>query len=219
MAEPATTGQRRTNVSDMEVGDYIPVRWESPAYVFGEVPVGIVECPVGGQAASSITNRFWYMVKVDKGLLISDRVITNTISWDSLNTGKTIQCLSWSGTGTIAAGTIRSLTGGVAFATKDGYKATTDQGFGAWPANNEWDRYISNYPVYKIQEGKNLDDVFHINGISTLCQDTPINGVGNAATSAHRTQRKGDVHGFWSNLSNYSHSLLGFRPVFGYREV
>ncbi|OME43863.1 hypothetical protein BSK59_33455, partial [Paenibacillus odorifer] len=68
---------------------------------------------------------------------------------------------------------IRSLTGGVAFADANGNGATTDLGYGMLPTNNEWDKYISNFPPSKIQLGKTLDDVFHWNGAVTWSQDTP----------------------------------------------
>lgn len=122
------------------------------------------------------------------------------------------------------AGTIRSLTGGVAYRADEadnGY-STTDKGLGATPADNEWDSLIVNFPQELIQPGKTLDDVFHWNGVFTWCQDTPMNGVSTVNGAAVNTWRvyRGNksVQQLQMYLSNYTHSTLGFRPVFQYHE-
>lgn len=87
---PATTGVLRTTLKSMEVGDYIAMHWtnDSKEYHFG---IKGTECPVSGLPYSSTGANYWYMVKIKKGLLVSDRVISHTYSWVNLNTAKLIQ--------------------------------------------------------------------------------------------------------------------------------
>jgi len=115
----------------------------------------------------------------------------------------------------IGQGIIRSLTGGVAYADANGNKSTTDQGYGGWPTNNEWDKYIVNFPQELIQPGKTLDDVFHYNKVYTFTQDTSFLG------NIYRTCR-GNNNNVKSFLPNTDATLInynrGFRPVFEYIE-
>lgn len=224
MPVPATTGQLRTNISDMEIGDYIQIHSMGTGRAYGIGSGSKTELPVVGVAnGSTAHNYFWYMVKVAKGLLVSDRVWFHTYTWDALNTGKLIQGSPVS-IGSIN-GSMRSLAGGVAYADVNGNISLVDRGLGAWPTNNEWDSYIVNFPKDKIQIGKTLDDVFHWNGVRTWCQDTPIKNVvgSNVVTSVDSTYRmiRSHVSELSINVttSNYTVSSLGFRPVFEYKEV
>lgn len=380
MAVPATTGQLRTNIADMEIGDYISCNYQAASGAQGTFsnlgkPAG-TEIPVSGTATPNGT---FYYVKVQNGILVADRCVQVSRSWDSINSNKCIQGLPWDAGNIIptmtsntslggiasassfyknddmnnawhafdgiissdftnfwesnnelpawlqyqfsepkkvkqytltcsakqtdsmasswqflgsndgkdwtildqvsnvswavgekktfnisepgfymyyrilatacignftwvriaelqmldAVGTIRSLTGGVAYADKDGNKSTTDQGYGGWPTNNEWDKYIVNFPQEKIQEGKTLDDIFHWNGINSWCQDTLANGIAinKLATSVtsdntrriHRgSYSEADpnrlITDFWASKSSYTGSIIGFRPVFEYKE-
>lgn len=92
MPVPATKGQLRTRIEDMQIGDYIVCN-----YLASSGAVGIfsnlggtagTEIPVTGSATPNGT---FYFVKVDKGLLIADRVVQHSIRWDTLNAGKVIQ--------------------------------------------------------------------------------------------------------------------------------
>jgi hypothetical protein len=404
MPVPATTGQLRTKIEDMQIGDYIACYNSripgingiySPNSIYGhlgENSYSTTEFPYSGYAYDGNIHGWFkfYFIKVDKGLLIADRVILNSISWNALNDQKVIQGFPWdsgniiptmtsntspsgvasassewnngsvsfqawkafngtnvdvhdkwmtadgittgwlqydfgagnekiirrysitspnvnnSYTGTRSpkdwrleasndgiswtvidqrsgqtswsynekrsymvqspglyrfyrlnvtanngdatnlhigefqmmetAGIIRSLTGGVAYADANGNKSTTDLGYGAFPVNNEWDKYIVNFPQELIQSGKTLDDVFHWNGVGTWCQDTPINGVQHPNTSSdvgqnsertwrgyglftgnsHINSRNEKMFGF--SGSSYTATTLGFRPVFEYQE-
>lgn len=102
MPVPATTGQKRTRVSDMQIGDYIACEyWQNTVGSTGslsllgtatrdEIPItGMTAAPTSGNGGT------FYFVKVDKGLLIGDRVVTHSIPWDTLNTGRLIQGLPW----------------------------------------------------------------------------------------------------------------------------
>ncbi len=170
------------------------------------------------------------MIKVGKGLLIADRVIAHTISWESVNSTGWIE-----GIPTVlynTEGIIRSLTGGCAYADENENLSLTDKDFGAFPTNNEWDKYIVNFPQELIQEGKTLDDVFHFDrGIdpnmpNTWCQDTPVNGFLRAtdnlsANSSHRISRvklPSLPSGVNMAISSHSSSAFGFRPVFQYKD-
>jgi len=281
MPMPATTGQLRTRIQDMQIGDYIVCNYQASSGAVGTFSNlgGAVETeiPVAGSATP---NGSFYFVKVDKGLLIADRVIQHSISWDTLNAGKAIQGkplnnyfgllnpdglppntgygVTFSPDGNylavVHAGppfitvyknvgaevTVRSLTGGVAYADGNGNFSLTDQGHGGWPTNNEWDKYIVNFPANKIQAGKTLDDVFHheTTNVVTWCQDTPINGMTHPlsggspspSTSGARVHRglakptnqtnSADLawaQPYWNTVWNGV--LQGFRPVFEYKEA
>lgn len=131
------------------------------------------------------------------------------------------------------AGTIRSLTGGVAYVDENGNKSLTQVGdYGAWPTEtNEWDKYIVNFPEELIQEGKTLDDVFHWKKMFTWCQDTPINNAKYKSSTGGSDQRVRRGYGdtligdgfdspkrFGFGPSNQVTNDIGFRPVFEYKE-
>lgn len=378
MGVPATTGQLRTKVSEMEIGDYIAMRF---AFSSGSACTNFLlanpgtELPLTGAAAES-GGKYAYLIKAAKGLLISDRVVQHTLTWDNMNTSKVIQGLPWDSgniiptmtsntspsgvasassevstkeafkafdksvvasnswstyitpTGWLAyefstpktvkkytvqventatylgrgpkdwtfegwngsewiildqqmnittwsvankksflfanktayikyrinitanngdtsnylaiqelemydtVGTIRSLTGGVAYSDANGNMSLTQPkpSKGAWPTNNEFDKYLLGFPLDKIQSDKTLDDVFHHDGNYTLCQDTPIAGtwkdsVGSLSTSASSSSRigRGSIsRNQWMDInyvaSSFTSTTWGFRPVFEYQE-
>lgn len=194
MPVPATTGQLRTNIVGMQIGDYIVCKYTASSGAvgtFSELGTSTAtEIPITGTASPNGT---FYFVKVAKGLLVADRVVQHTISWDTLNAGKFIEGKTM--TLGMISGILRSLTGGVAYADANGNKSTTDLGYGAFPTNNEWDKYIVNFPQELIQNGKTLVDIWHHDMVWTIAQDTPVNGIktpNNAvtATNTHRVQRK-----------------------------
>lgn len=214
MPVPATTGQLRTKVDGMEIGDYIQAHCDvTTGWQFGESG-GKTELPISGVAVDSTNkthqNYFFYFVKVRKGLLVADRNWYHTVSWDSLNTWKKIQGYPNNGS---VVGVIRSLTGGVAYADASGNKSLTDQNKGAWPTNNEWDRYIVNFPVHKILVGKTLDDVFHWSGVHTWTQDTSIQNSSYRTGRGNQSPNEVIVLGS-ANAVN----VRGFRPAFEYTD-
>ncbi|MEB2276889.1 SUN domain-containing protein [Bacillus sp. ILBB4] len=111
-------------------------------------------------------------------------------------------------------GVIRSLTGGVAYADASGNKSLSNQNKGAWPTDNEWDKYIVNFPPSLIQFGKSLDDVFHISGVITLTQDTPTVELGSSTKRIARGYTKSAINLFFPESSLIDTS--GFRPAFEY---
>lgn len=234
MPIPATTGRLCRKINEMEIGDYIVVAVNNDigGYLFGIDTTGYTERPVEGMQGSH-SGYFWYGIKVDSGLIISDRVTTHTTSWDAQNTAKNIQgsTLSKEIEG-ITNMRIRSLTGGVAYADENGNLSLEDKGLGAFPTNNEWDKFIKGFPLSLIRDGASLEDIFHFESINTWCQETPISGTltnasGDKAaiTPTWRVRRgwDGRVGSAWKNFtcdqSTLSASNTGLRPVFEYKEV
>lgn len=221
MGVPATTGVLRTEIVDMKIGDYIAWGYNGSIYTLNTT--GLSEHPITGSPA--ITG-FWYGIKVAKGLIIADRVPRHTMTWDAINTAKIVQGLPLT-LGT-TNGAMRSLTGGVAYADANGNMSLTDKGLGAFPANNEWDKYIIKFPSDKIKSGKTSDDVWHWSSCRTWCQDTPANNTFNPQNSFQAINGQRVVRGkyqnetnslFNFNTSSASTSDMGFRPVFEYKEV
>lgn len=245
MPAPATTGQLRTKVSEMKIGDYIKCAMvvdpkvalsylgtvdslPSSNIVTTEIP------PSGLTFTSSISTAcgFFYFVKVGRGLLVADRVCfvgTHTsASWMSLNTNNFIHGVPFT-TDESITGIIRSLTGGVAYLDRNGDMSTTaSTHIGGWPSNNEWDKFIVNFPPMFIQPEKTLNDVFHWSGLSTWTQNTPL--IRNVTTEQSDytyflpTNDQRIVRGnqsstqFSYTLSSSTLANTGFRPVFDYQD-
>ncbi|MEC0306888.1 hypothetical protein P4H67_08975 [Paenibacillus lautus] len=215
----------------MQIGDYIYGFYDKSLSRWGVGAQKGPEYPINGQAAAAFDTGYFYYIKVDIGLLVADRVVQHSVTWDSLNgSSRIIQGRPEVFEG--ISGTLRSLTGGVAFTDAKGDFSLTDMGLGGWPTNNEWDKYIANFPVTIIQLGKNLDDVFHWREVQSWCQETPVTGLTGPhvfhATPAARV-RRGNPKAFNNSdypitsvsptLSSQSFNYIGFRPVFEYKEV
>ena len=219
MPMPLTTGQLRTKVSDMQIGDYIVCKYVATANAVGTFSeLGTSVATEIALTGSNVPNGAFYFVKTAKGLLIADRVVQHSFTWDVMNTGKIIQ--GRPATLGTTTGKIRSLTGGVAFADANGNRSTstTDLGFGGFPKNNEWDRFIVNFPKDMIQSGKTLDDVFHSKiDLQTWCQDTPILALFSATNKIRRGYNAyASLNG--GGVSSTNVTTTGFRPVFEYKE-
>lgn len=226
MAVPATTGQLRTDLSEMEIGDYIAMN-AKPNYQFGTG--GLIECPISGVPHNALVdNYFWYMIKVDKGLLISDRVWIHTMSWDAINNNKCIEGFPVPS----IKGNIRSLTGGVVYADSNGNLSMTqlDLSYGAFPNTNEYDTYIKRSDL-NGNVTPDDENVWHHKNVQTIVQDTPvagthvsIGGQSKVVTTSLRVLR-GFINRTDSSFkdlstatSNEGWSTTGFRPVFEYQE-
>lgn len=226
MGVPQTTGVERKSIREMKKNDYIKVQATSlDTIIVGDAVAATDELPVDGVAwatSGEPFSRYFYLIKVDKGLLISDRMWQNSVSWDTLNTSFLIE-------GRLVAidgiqGQLRSPSGGVAYADANGSKSLTNQGYGAFPVNNEWDKYIVNFPQDKLQGGKTLDEVFHWNGVATWCQDTSSMGVVRATDGATGNNTGRTVRGLYTKErysfvgSSTANTTNGYRPVFEYNE-
>ena len=229
MAAPATTGQLRTDIASMEIGDYIAVTYNA---IIGSIiqlkSVGInnpnPEAPYNGISVPSerwTTDYMAYFVKVEEGLLLADRVLIHSVSWDQLNANKLIQGKNQTfirgldGVGDIS-GKLRSLTGGVAYADANGNQTNNwpTPAVGYWPTNNEWDRFVSNFPKELILPNYTLEDVFHWSGIYTWTQDTYRTSSANRTIRGYSFESKGGGQFPSSTISGDK----AFRPVFQYHE-
>ena len=170
-----------------------------------------------GDTPSADANKLqWVKIKDgDKTLLICDRVILVSVSWDDLNgqgyvTGKTITI-----DGTKYK--CRLLTGGSNRRNNDWYAGGT-------PTNNEWDRFITREEVITglpapvssdLDTNLNTTDhnsthnqLWHWVGVYSWCQET---WAENASGRARRGYDSARGWG-WGRSSNRS-ANLGFRPV------
>lgn len=170
-----------------------------------------------GNTPSADANKLqWVKIKDgDKTLLICDRVILVSVSWDDLNaqgyiTGKTVTI-----DGTKYK--CRVLTGGNNRRNNDYYAGGT-------PTNNEWDRFITREEVISglpapvssdLDTSLNVTDhnsthnqLWHWVGVYSWCQETYAE---NASRRAYRGYCSARYWDFFS--SGYRRVFLGFRPV------
>lgn len=134
MPVPATTGQERTALKDMKIGDYIKC-YQDPITKdlrFGSTG-GYPELPLTAVAYDGTTTNnhmkyYYYMVKVGKGLLVADRINAHTVTWDFLNSAKFIQ-----GRTTASANLIPVMTAAAANAFSDSIFNTAGE-YDAWKA-------------------------------------------------------------------------------------
>ena len=170
-----------------------------------------------GDTPSADANKLqWVKIKDgDKTLLICDRVILVSVSWDDLNgqgyvTGKTITI-----DGTKYK--CRLLTGGSNRRNNDWYAGGT-------PTNNEWDRFITREEVITglpapvssdLDTNLNTTDhnsthnqLWHWVGVYSWCQETWAENASGRASRGCASAR------FWNcNSSGYRGVRVGFRPV------
>ena len=170
-----------------------------------------------GDTPSADANKLqWVKIKDgDKTLLICDRVILVSVSWDDLNgqgyvTGKTITI-----DGTKYK--CRLLTGGSNRRNNDWYAGGT-------PTNNEWDRFITREEVITglptpvssdLDTNLNTTDhnsthnqLWHWVGVYSWCQET---WAENASTRAFRGYFSARFWYYYS--SGHRYVRVGFRPV------
>lgn len=170
-----------------------------------------------GDTPSADANKLqWVKIKDgDKTLLICDRVILVSVSWDDLNgqgyvTGKTITI-----DGTKYK--CRLLTGGSNRRNNDWYAGGT-------PTNNEWDRFITREEVITglpapvssdLDTNLNTTDhnsthnqLWHWVGVYSWCQETWAENASLRAFRGYNSARS------WSNFSSGGRLVgVGFRPV------
>lgn len=190
--------------SGLEAGDIPQMSGSMANYTLGNTP-------------SAAANRLqWHKIKDgDKILLICDRVILVSVSWDDLNaqgyvTGKTVTI-----DGTKYK--CRLLTGGSSYRNNDNYAGGT-------PTNNEWDRFITREEVISglpAPLSSDLDSTLNATdrnsahnqfwnwmGVYSWCQETY------AANAARRAFRGYSSARLWGDYSASSRNVsIGFRPV------
>ena len=170
-----------------------------------------------GDTPSADANKLqWVKIKDgDKTLLICDRVILVSVSWDDLNgqgyvTGKTITI-----DGTKYK--CRLLTGGSNRRNNDWYAGGT-------PTNNEWDRFITREEVITglpapvssdLDTNLNTTDhnsahnqLWHWVGVYSWCQETWAENASCRARRGYNSAR------YWNyNPASLQYAGVGFRPV------
>lgn len=170
-----------------------------------------------GDTPSADANKLqWVKIKDgDKTLLICDRVILVSVSWDDLNgqgyvTGKTITI-----DGTKYK--CRLLAGGSNRRNNDWYAGGT-------PTNNEWDRFITREEVITglpapvssdLDTNLNTTDhnsahnqLWHWVGVYSWCQETW------AENASYRAYRGYSSARYWDySTATYRNAYVGFRPV------
>ena len=170
-----------------------------------------------GDTPSADANKLqWVKIKDgDKTLLICDRVILVSVSWDDLNgqgyvTGKTITI-----DGTKYK--CRLLAGGSNRRNNDWYAGGT-------PTNNEWDRFITREEVITglpapvssdLDTNLNTTDhnsahnqLWHWVGVYSWCQETWAENASYRAIRGYSSAR------IWNyNDATYQNAYVGFRPV------
>ena len=169
-----------------------------------------------GDTPSADANKLqWVKIKDgDKTLLICDRVILVSVSWDDLNgqgyvTGKTITIDG-------AKYKCRLLTGGSNRRNNDWYAGGT-------PTNNEWDRFITREEVITglpapvssdLDTNLNTTDhnsphnqLWHWAGVYSWCQETWAENASNRAVRGYYSAR------FCFSNATVSGPHVGFRPV------
>ena len=170
-----------------------------------------------GDTPSADANKLqWVKIKDgDKTLLICDRVILVSVSWDDLNgqgyvTGKTITI-----DGTKYK--CRLLTGGSNRRNNDWYAGGT-------PTNNEWDRFITREEVITglpapvssdLDTNLNTTDhnsahnqLWHWVGVYSWCQETWAENASYRAYRGYSSARYWDYY-----RATLRTALVGFRPV------
>ncbi|MFR0943760.1 MAG: hypothetical protein ACLSH1_04495 [Clostridia bacterium] len=185
---------------------------------YGDIPQmsGSMANYTFGDTPSADANKLqWVKIKDgDKTLLICDRVILVSVSWDDLNgqgyvTGKTITIDG-------AKYKCRLLTGGSNRRNNDWYAGGT-------PTNNEWDRFITREEVISglpapvssdLDSSTNSTSTVPItsfgtgSGVYSWCQETYAEGASRRAIRGYFSARRW----IWSGSSGRDASL-GFRPV------
>lgn len=170
-----------------------------------------------GDTPSADANKLqWVKIKDgDKTLLICDRVILVSVSWDDLNgqgyvTGKTITI-----DGTKYK--CRLLTGGSNRRNNDWYAGGT-------PTNNEWDRFITREEVITglpapvssdLDTNLNTTDhnsahnqLWHWVGVYSWCQETWAENASSRASRGYNSARNWIYYNATIQIAN-----VGFRPV------
>ena len=170
-----------------------------------------------GNTPSADANKLQWAKIVDgsKTLLVCDRVLLVSVSWDDLN-----------GQGYIAGKEItidgarykcRLLTGGSNYRNSDNYA-------GGDPTNNEWDRFITREEVISglpAPVSSDLDSTLNATdrssthnqfwnwmGVYSWCQETYVNNT------SYRAIRGVSSGRFWNySTASTRYALIGFRPV------
>ncbi|MBB6282003.1 6-hydroxymethylpterin diphosphokinase MptE-like protein [Geobacillus subterraneus] len=210
-----------TVIEELEVGKRIRCHYKASfnqAGVFSGLGEETAEFIPPESSAEPDGDFYFIMVDEEGGRkkLIADRVVQHSISWEELNKVGYIF-----GTSVLFGkheGTIRSLKGGFAFRDSNGNISLTDKGLGAYPLDNEWDKYV-------LSINNDDVDIFNIlSGKQSWCQENPMSGLEHPVfryilsdenVNFHRVFRtkrhngKGISYDLGSNVRDFR----GFRPM------
>ncbi|EPY09414.1 hypothetical protein [Paenibacillus alvei] len=230
MAKPNTDGIERDFILEMEVGDYIPmlvyensqsafefVGGVSPWVGAGSKYVTMPEIDYSGAEINSARGVF-YFIKVDEGLLIADRVIKSIVSYNEL---KISHCNYIQGKAMTISGVygyMRCLSGGVGYINEQG-KPESDASkaiLGAYPHDNEYDKYIVNSNLTGKIEACD-DGVWHHIKYKTITQCTDYLDPALCITRGGNYNGLGLEKYDVARRSSYGIDRIGFRPVFDFR--
>jgi len=172
---------------------------------------------IGNTPSSDAQKLQWHKIKDgNKTLLICDRVILVSVSWDDLNaqgyiSGKDIKIDG-------ATYKCRVLTGGT------GPRSGSDWYSGGTPTNNEWDRFVTREEVITglpaplssdldtslntTDKNSNHNQFWNWVGVYSWCQETYSSNASSRAIRGCNSAR------YWSYSSASSRRVrVGFRPV------
>lgn len=191
----------QTRLEDMSIGDKIISKYVASSGVvgaFSELGTSIAT-PIPATSSSAPNGSFhWIYVADDfKGrkILVAEKNIQHSISWDSLNTA-----------GYSAKDGVQKEVGADPALWKTNIRLLTGGTSSATTASSEWDKYIVNSTLGgSIVAGDN--DVWNLNKASYTSTTISTN-------SASRVIRGNGSATAWGDIStNNTASSLGFRPV------
>ena len=186
---------------------------------YGDIPNmsgSMANYTIGNTPSAEANKLQWHKIQDgDKTLLICDRVLLVSVSWDDLNAQGLVSGKEITIDG--ARYKCRLLTGGSNYRGSDGYSGGT-------PTNNEWDRFVTREEVITglpaplssdLDSTMNSTDhtsthnlFWHWVGVYSWCQEVYSSNASGRAYRGFSSAR------FWNyGSSSRRHARLGFRPV------
>lgn len=186
---------------------------------YGDIPNmsgSMANYTIGNTPSAEANKLQWHKIQDgDKTLLICDRVLLVSVSWDDLNAQGLVSGKEITIDG--ARYKCRLLTGGSNYRGSDGYSGGT-------PTNNEWDRFVTREEVITglpaplssdLDSTMNSTDhtsthnlFWHWVGVYSWCQEVYSSNASYRARRGYRSARRWR----YSSSSN-RYADLGFRPV------
>ena len=186
---------------------------------YGDIPNmsgSMANYTIGNTPSAEANKLQWHKIQDgDKTLLICDRVLLVSVSWDDLNAQGLVSGKEITIDG--ARYKCRLLTGGSNYRGSDGYSGGT-------PTNNEWDRFVTREEVITglpaplssdLDSTMNSTDhtsthnlFWHWVGVYSWCQEVYSS---NASYRAYRGYNSARNWYYFSSSNRYAD--LGFRPV------
>lgn len=186
---------------------------------YGDIPnmsSSMANYTIGNTPSAEANKLQWHKIQDgDKTLLICDRVLLVSVSWDDLNAQGLVSGKEITIDG--ARYKCRLLTGGSNYRGSDGYSGGT-------PTNNEWDRFVTREEVITglpAPVSSDLDSTmnstdhtsthnlfWHWVGVYSWCQEVYSSNASGRAGRGYGSARYGNY-----SSSSRRGASLGFRPV------